>query len=142
MLFLAKYTVLNLLHNTPYHNYPAVKQHAKVLHDMLLVTLAAAVHLITNKLLVNLEHLDLYLFFFFFSFFHSSSISAAVTGTIVCFSKFFTLHHLLGWGGKQHRTFSSWEGRKNVESLTGKICIPAATRSKLYWLWNLTVPLS
>lgn len=56
---------------------------------MLLATFAAVVHLITNKLLVNLGHLDLYLFFFFL--FHSSSISAGVTGTIV--SLFFKVLH-------------------------------------------------
>lgn len=57
------------MHNTPYHNYPAIKSYAKVLYDILLAAFAAAEHLITNKLLVNLEHLELYLFLFLFSFF-------------------------------------------------------------------------
>lgn len=106
---------------------------------MLLAKSAAAVHLITKRLLVNLEHLDLYLFIFF-----SSSISASVTGTIVhlSVSKFIAFHHLLSWGWKQHRAFSSWEARIHVESLASKVCIPATPRSKLYLLWNLMMPLS
>lgn len=77
-------------------------------------------------------------------FFFSSSISASVTGTIVhlVFSKFIAFHHLLSWGWKQHRAFSSWEARINVESLASKVCISATPRSKLYLLRNLMMPLS